>query len=45
MHEPGKFMVFFDLMLGDLPICQKEADFLWSYLALCLELVLKLSSL
>lgn len=38
-------MVFFDLMLGNLPICQKEVDFPWSYLARWLELVLKLFSL
>lgn len=33
-------MVFFDLMLGNLPICQEEVNSPWSALVLCLECVL-----
>ena len=38
-------MVFFDLMLGDLPISEEEVDFPWpACFVLCLEDVLKFFS-
>lgn len=43
--EPGRLMVFFDLMLGDLPFVRRKWTFHGlPYFVLCLESVLKLFS-